>query len=96
MTTSTMPVYAIKRVSFTVPGSRGNTYTVTADPKDGTIVDCTCPDHQHRHRECKHMRQVATPDHGGLKPRVRIGPSAMPPAPTPAKRERPWEDLFVD
>jgi hypothetical protein len=78
LSSSPLPAYQIKRVSFTVPGTKpGTTYTVTADPKDGLIVDCTCPDHRHRRRECKHMRLVAS-GASGIKPRVRIGPDMTP------------------
>ena len=35
------------------------TYTVTLDPTDGEPVDCTCADHKHRRRRCKHMTEAA-------------------------------------
>jgi hypothetical protein len=84
-TSSPLPAYTVKAVSFTVPGTKpGSSYTVTADPKDGMIVACTCPDHTHRRRDCKHMKLIAS-GVSGIKPRVRIGPDMS--KPTPRERD---------
>jgi predicted nucleic acid-binding Zn finger protein len=39
---------------YTVVGQNGGTYTV-----DGREEWCTCPDHEHRGVQCKHLRRVA-------------------------------------
>jgi hypothetical protein len=39
---------------YTVVGENGSTYRV-----DGREGRCTCPDHEHRAVECKHIRRVA-------------------------------------
>ena len=41
--------------TFSVAGSKGNSYTVTVGPK---IKTCTCPAFQFR-RSCKHIVQIA-------------------------------------
>jgi len=35
-------------------------YFVTIDEHTGQCVDCQCPDHQYRHHECKHQRDLNT------------------------------------
>jgi hypothetical protein len=32
-------------------------YFLTIDDHSATAVDCSCPDRQYRHHECKHMSQ---------------------------------------
>jgi hypothetical protein len=44
----------------TVTGSKGSTYRT--DPEAGT---CSCPDHQYRKRECKHLRGFRLAARGG-------------------------------
>ena len=43
-----------------IMGDSGNAYTVAYYDKSG--FTCTCPDHVHRLRECKHIRLVIQED----------------------------------
>lgn len=69
--------YQVKAVSYTVPASKsGQSYIVTCSPTDGSVLDCTCKSRTYRPSTfCRHMTLAASKDHGGLKPRVRIGPA---------------------
>jgi hypothetical protein len=39
------------------------------------LYTCTCPDHQYRSRDCKHIRSVQA---GAVKPRLRVTAEARP------------------
>ena len=48
-------------MEFQVMGSGDNLYYVICSEGHDTLEDhvsCTCPDHQNRHRECKHIKAV--------------------------------------
>ena len=55
-------------------------YTINIDPQT-FLFTCTCPDHQYRQRDCKHIKAVQTGKAG--RPRVRICPKPVP-APRPS------------
>lgn len=84
MTAIHIPVATLKAITFSVPSSdpRKPAYTVTCDPSDLRVLDCNCPHRDPRRGNrstfCRHMKLVATPDHGGIKPRIRVGPAAQP------------------
>ncbi len=60
---------------WTVPSNSAKnlTYTVTVDPHTQLYV-CGCKDHQFRHRDCRHIKQVQAGQAG--KPRIRIEPKS--------------------
>ncbi len=88
--TATIPsaaqAYTVKGITYRVASSKndGTMYTVTADPSDGRILDCSCPHRAcGRKSPCRHMKLAASKGNGGLRPRVRVAMhcrEATPPA----------------
>lgn len=81
--------HIIRAITYAVTGSKGDAYTVSADPKDGTIVACTCPSNAKGGRFCKHMRHIAS-GQSGIKPRIRVVQRCHPAAETEPNKGTDW------
>jgi hypothetical protein len=77
--------------AVTVHSASGREYVITTDRTGQAAVACSCPDHQHRHRVCRHMagynvlasqqaeqatRQAEAPQHE-VQNRVVVAPTIL-------------------
>lgn len=79
MLTATLPADGtVKRITYLVSSNSGNgNYTVSADPRTGRLVSCTCKGFQYR-ATCNHLTTLARDMTARPKPRITFGPKFVP------------------